>query len=74
MPDICVLYFFYHSFYRKDQFIVVILKFGTEDFTDLGLQYKDLADPHWFVVVVLPSQEFPRVAKARNNMTISTVA
>ena len=31
------LYFFYHSFCRKDQFTVLILKFGIEDFTDPGL-------------------------------------
>ena len=31
------LYFSYHSSCRKDQFTVVILKFGTQDFTDPGL-------------------------------------
>ena len=31
------LYFFYHSFCRKDQFTVLILKFGIEDLTDPGL-------------------------------------
>ena len=38
---ICLIFlffiFFYHSSCRKDQFMVVILKFGTEDFTDPGL-------------------------------------
>ena len=31
------LYFFYHSSCRKDQFTVLSLKFGTQDFTDPGL-------------------------------------
>ena len=31
------IYFSYHSFYDKDQFTVLILKFGIEDFTDPGL-------------------------------------
>ena len=31
------IYFCYHSFYDKDQFTVLILKFGIEDFTDPGL-------------------------------------
>ena len=41
-----LLIFFHHSSCRKDQFTALILKFGTQDFTP--------ADPHWFVVVVLP--------------------
>ena len=45
------LYFFHHSFCRKDQFIVLIFKFGTQDFTDP-------ANPHWFVVEVLLSRMF----------------
>ena len=45
------LYFFHHSSCRKDQFTVLIFKFGTQDFTDPG-------DPHWFVVEVLLSQVF----------------
>ena len=40
------LYFFHHSSCHKDQFTALILKFGTQDFSP--------ADPHWFVVVVLP--------------------
>ena len=28
------LYFFYHFSFRKDQFTVLSLKFGTQDFTD----------------------------------------
>ena len=31
------LYFFNHSSCRKDQFTVLSLKFGTQDFTDPGL-------------------------------------
>ena len=31
------IYFSYHSFYDKDQFTVLILKFDIEDFTDPGL-------------------------------------
>jgi len=31
------LYFFHHSSCRKDQFTVLMLKFGTQDFTDPGL-------------------------------------
>ena len=31
------IYFFNHSSYRKDQFTVLSLKFGTEDFTNPGL-------------------------------------
>ena len=36
---ICVffIYFFYHSSCRKEQFTDLILKFGTQDFTDPGL-------------------------------------
>ena len=30
-------YFSHHSSCRKDQFTVLILKFGTQDFTDPGL-------------------------------------
>ena len=53
------LYFFYHFSSRKDQFTVLILKFNFEDFIDhLSGPTKDPAVPHWFVVVVLPSQEF----------------
>ena len=47
------LYFFYHSFCRKDQFTVLSLKFGTQDF-NWSRSTKDPVDPHWFVVVVLP--------------------
>ena len=47
------LYFFYHSSCRKDQFIVLSLKFGTQDF-NWSRSTKDPAEPHWFVVVVLP--------------------
>ena len=43
-------YFFYHSSCRKDQIIVLSLKFGFQDFTDPGLP-KDPAEPDWFVVV-----------------------
>ena len=32
------IYFFFHSACRKDQFTVLSLKFGTQDFTDPGLQ------------------------------------
>ena len=55
------LHFFYHFSCRKDQFTVLILKFGIEDFIDhLSGPTKDPAVhiPHWFVDVVLPSQEF----------------
>ena len=34
---IFVLFFFYHSSCRKDQFTILILKFGTEDVTDPAL-------------------------------------
>ena len=36
---ICVffIYFFYHSSCRKEQFTDLILKFGTQDFTNPGL-------------------------------------
>ena len=51
------LYFLHYSSCRKDQFTVLILKFGTQDFTNPGLQ-KIRPDPHWFVVMVLPSQVF----------------
>lgn len=52
-------FFFYHFSCRKDQFTVLILKFGIEDFTDhLSRSTKVPVDPHLFVVVVLPSQEF----------------
>ena len=47
------LYFFYHSSCRKDQFTVLSLKFGTQDF-NWSRSTKDPAEPHWFVVVVLP--------------------
>ena len=57
----CFLYFFYHFSFRKDQFIVLILKFGIEDFTDhLSRSTEVPADPHWFVVVVLHA--FTRVS------------
>ena len=52
---------FLSLFINKDQFTVLILKFGTQNFTDPGLlnmTMKDPADPHLFVVVVLPSQVF----------------
>jgi len=75
LPDISVLYFFYHSSCRKDQFIVVILKFGTytEDLTDPGLL------KIWLTLTGLSlwqllSQGFPRVATAQNNVTNGTVA
>ena len=48
------LYFFQHSSCRKDQFNVLILKFGTQDFYGS----RSSKCPHWFVVVVLPSQVF----------------
>ena len=51
------VYFLHYSSCRKDQFTVLILKFGTQDFTNPGLQ-KIRPDPHWFVVMVLPSQVF----------------
>ena len=47
-------YFFYHSSCHKDQFTVLSLKFGIEDFTDPGQEprsTKDPAEPQWFVVV-----------------------
>ena len=53
------LYFFYHSSCFKDQFTVLISKFGIKfkDFTDSGL-LKIRLMTHWFVAVVLPSQVF----------------
>ena len=46
--------------WQKNCFLssVLILKFGTPNFTDPGLlnMTKDPVDPHWFVVVVLPSR------------------
>ena len=52
--------FFFFFITLKDQVTVLILKFGTPTFTDPGLlnMSKDPADPHWFVVVVFPSQVF----------------
>ena len=47
----CFLSFFIFSITLKDQFTVLILTFG-------NMTMKDPADPHWFVVVVLPSQVF----------------
>ena len=47
------IYFFYHFSSRKDQFTVLRLKFGTQDFTDPD---PDPAVPHWFVFVDLSSQ------------------
>ena len=55
----CFLSFFIFSITLKDQFTVLILKLGIPNITDPGLlnmTMKDPADPHWFVVVVLPSQ------------------
>ena len=50
----CFLYlFFYHSSCRKDQFNVLNSRFYWSRST------KNPANPHWFVVVVLPSQVFP---------------
>ena len=40
--------FFHHSSCRKNQFTVLILKFGTQDFTDAGLLKIRLTRPHWF--------------------------
>ena len=38
--------YFYHSSYSKDQFIVLISKFGIEDFTEyISRSTKDTADP-----------------------------
>lgn len=52
------LHFSYHFYCRMDQFTVLILKFCIEDFIGhLSWPTKDPAVPHWFVVVVLPSQE-----------------
>lgn len=54
-------FFFYHFSSRKDQFTVLILKFGIEDFTDhLSRSTKVPVDPHLFVVVVLHA--FTRVS------------
>lgn len=54
-------FFFYHFSCRKDQFTVLILKFGIEDFTDhLSRSTKVPVDPHLFVVVVLHA--FTRVS------------
>ena len=53
--------FFIFSITLKDQFTFLILTFGTSNFTDPGLlnmTMKDPAVPHWFAVVVLPSQVF----------------
>ena len=52
--------FFFFFITLKDQVTDLILKFGTSNFTDPGLlnMSKDPADPHWFVVVVFPSQVF----------------
>ena len=52
--------FFFFFITLKDQVTVLILKLGTPTFTDPGLlnMSKDPADPHWFVVVVFPSQVF----------------
>ena len=52
--------FFFFFITLKDQVTVLILKFGTPNFTDPGLlnMSKNPADPHWFVVVVFPSQVF----------------
>ena len=47
------IYFFYHSSCRKDQFNVLNSRFYWSRST------KNPANPHWFVVVVLPSQVFP---------------
>ena len=52
--------FFFFFITLKDQVTVLILKFGTPNFTDPGLlnMTKDRADPHWFVVVIFPLQVF----------------
>ena len=47
------IYFFYHSSCRKDQFNDLNSRFYWSRST------KNPANPHWFVVVVLPSQVFP---------------
>ena len=52
------LYFFYNSSCRKDQFTVLSLKFGSQDFTDPARSTKYPVD---IVVVVLPSQVYVKL-------------
>ena len=42
------LYFFHHSSCRKDQFTVLISKFGTQDLTDPGLRLTLTSLSLWF--------------------------
>ena len=70
----CFIYlfiFFCHSFCRKDQFTVLILKFGQYWRCYWSRSTKDPADPHYFVIVVLPSQVSVKYWTARGRNFIA---
>ena len=54
------IYFFYHSSCHKDQFTVSFKTWYSRFYRSRSTheKNKDPAEPHWFVVVVLPSQVY----------------
>jgi len=65
-----LVYFFDHSFCRKDEFTVLTSKFRTEDFTDPGLLKIRQTLTGLLLWTVLPSQVFLIIIELHMNFKV----